>query len=108
MHIDRREARMPARRGWEEEVWECGVHRLPSCVQLLGPAFVVAYLVVVEDTQADRAVADSPEAVAGTGQAAVGLGEDIDHVAAEAVVGCEAAAVRRHLLKVSQATARMQ
>ena len=71
---------------------------MPSCVLLLDPAFVVAYLVVVDDTQAVQAVADSPEAVAGTDQAAVGLEEDTDH-AAEAVAGCVAAAVRTHLLE---------
>lgn len=86
----------------------CVVHRFPSCVQPLDPAFVVAYLVVDEDTQAGQAVAGSPEAAAGTGQAAAGLGEDTDHVAAEAVVRWEAVAVRRHLLKVSQATVHMR
>lgn len=80
-------------------------HRFPSCVQPLDPAFVVAYLVVVvEDTQAGQAAAGSLEVVAGTGRAVAGLEEDTDRVAAEAAVGCEAAAVRRHLLKVSQAT----
>jgi hypothetical protein len=89
-------------------VSECAAHRCLFCVQLPGLAFVGAYLVAAEDKRADRAVAGSLEEVAGTGQAAVVLEEGTDHAAVEVAVGYGAAAVRRHLLSVSQACARVK
>jgi hypothetical protein len=75
------------------------VRRHPSYVQLPGLASGEVYLVAAAvDTQAGRAVAGSREEEGRTGQAAVGLAVGTDHVAAVAVVGCEAAVVRRHLL----------
>lgn len=100
MRIARRAVAMLARRGWEEEAWECAVRRYPSCVQLPGLASGEAYLVVAAgDTQAGQAVADSLEEVAGIDQAAVGLVAGTDHVDLVAAVGCGAAADRKHLLK---------
>ena len=59
-----------------------------------------------EDTRADQAVVGSQEEVADTARAAVALAVGTDRVAVEAAVGCGAAAVRMHLLSVSQACAR--
>ena len=104
MRIARRAVTVLARRDWEEEAWECAVRRYPSCVQLPGLAFGEAYLVVAaEGTRADQAVVGSREEVAGTAQAAAVLAVGTGRVAVVAAVGCEAAAVRRHLLSVSQA-----
>lgn len=95
---------MPARRDLGAGSSGCAVHRFLFCVLPPGLAFAGAYLVVVaEGTQADRAVVGSQEGVAGTAQAAAVLAVGTGRVAVVAVVGCGAAAVRRHLLSVSQA-----
>jgi len=109
MGIARREVMMPARRDLGAGVSECAVHRFLFCVQLPGLASAGAYLVVeAEGTRADRAVVGSLEGVAGTGQAAVVLVAGTDRVAVVAAAGCGAAAVRRHLLSVSQACAQVK
>jgi hypothetical protein len=69
---------------------------------------VGAYLVAAEDTRADRVVAGSPEEAVDIDQAAVVLVAGTGRVAVVAAVGCVAAAVRRHLLSVSQACARVE
>lgn len=95
---------MPARQDWGEEVLGCAVHRFLFYVQLPDLAFGEAYPVVAAGGT-DRAVVGSLEEVAGTGQAAVVLVVGTGRVAAVAAAGCGAAAVRRHLLSVSQACA---
>jgi len=101
---------MPARRDLGARLSGCAVHPFLFCVQPPGLAFVGAYLVVVvaEDTQVGRAVVGNREEVAGTVQAAVVPVAGTDRVAVVAVVGYGAAAVRRHLLSVSQACARVK
>ena len=96
---------MLARRDLGAELSECAAHRCLFCVLLPGLAFVGAYLVAAGDTRADRVVAGSPEEAVGIDQAAVVLVAGTGRVAVVAAVGCEAAAVRRHLLSVSQACA---
>ena len=100
---------MPARRDLGAGLSGCVVHRFLFCVQPPGLASAGAYLVLAaEDTRAGQAVVGSQEEVAGTGQAAVALAVGTGRVAVEAAAGCGAMAVRRHLLSVSQACARVK
>jgi hypothetical protein len=93
---------MPARQDLGAGLSGCAVHRFLFCVRPPGLAFAGAYLVVAaEGTRADQVVVGSREEVAGTAQAAAVLAVGTGRVAVVAAVGCEAAAVRRHLLSVS-------